>query len=103
MNNQILSTDFPVDDGAEEQYIGFSSNEETDDESDKEEWDKKTNYGNQKIVFQYKRKQAKTVHSPEENETILSSTSFIRTVVYKVSLFQKLGYAFEMYQTVPEE
>ena len=51
MNHQILSTDFPVDDGEEEQYTGFSSNEETDDESDKGEWDKKTNYGNQKIVF----------------------------------------------------
>ena len=47
---------------------------------------------------------AKTVHSPEENETILKSfTSFIRTVEYKVSLFQKLGYAFEMYQIVPEK
>ena len=51
MNHQILSTDFSVDDGEEEQYTGFSSNEETDDESDKGEWDKKTNYGNQKIVF----------------------------------------------------
>lgn len=51
MNHQILSTDFSVDDGEEEEYTGFSSNEETDDESDKGEWDKKTNYGNQKIVF----------------------------------------------------
>ena len=51
MNHQILSTDFSVDDGEEEQYTGFSSNEETDDESGKGEWDKKTNYGNQKIVF----------------------------------------------------
>ena len=40
MNNQILSNDFPVDDKEQQQYIGFSSNEETDEESDKEELDK---------------------------------------------------------------
>lgn len=33
---QILSKDFPVDDEEEQQYIGFSSNEQ----SDKEEPDK---------------------------------------------------------------
>ena len=38
---QILSKDFPVDDEEEQQYTGFSSNEDTDEESDKGEADKK--------------------------------------------------------------
>ena len=39
-NNQILSNNFPVGDEEEQQYKGFSSNEETDEESNEEEPDK---------------------------------------------------------------
>ena len=39
-NNQILSNNFPVSDEEEQQYKGFSSNEETDEESNEEEPDK---------------------------------------------------------------
>ena len=36
-----MTNDFPVDDEEEQQYTGFSSNEDTDEESDKGEADKK--------------------------------------------------------------
>ena len=51
MNNQILSNDFPVDDKEQQQYIGFSSNEETDEESDKEELDRENKPWTRKQFF----------------------------------------------------
>ena len=36
-----MTNDFPVDDEEEQQYTGFTSNEDTDEESDKGEADKK--------------------------------------------------------------
>ena len=46
-----MTNDFPVDDEEEQQYTGFSSNEDTDEESDKGEADKKKNHGNLKTAF----------------------------------------------------